>query len=83
MGFYLLHQTVVTCAEAVKFVLKAKPQSIVADADDSIDLNPRDAVIHEVRLTEAGQQEITTGSEPVGEDTGQPQAGPARPRRHR
>lgn len=46
--FNLLHQTIVACAEAVKFVLKAKPQSIVVDADHSIDLNPRDPMNHKV-----------------------------------
>lgn len=40
----LLRQASVGCAEAIVFVLKAKPQSSVVDADDSIDLNPRDSV---------------------------------------
>lgn len=40
----LLRQTIAAHTEAVKSVLKAKPQSAVADADHSIDFNPRDAV---------------------------------------
>lgn len=44
LSFNLLRQTIAAHTEAVKSVLKAKPQSAVADADHSIDFNPRDAV---------------------------------------
>lgn len=44
VSFNLLCQTIVAHTEAVKFVLKAKPQSAVVDADHFIDFNPRDAV---------------------------------------
>lgn len=49
----------------MKFVLKAKPQSTVVDADNSIDLYASDTVNPVVWLREAGKQEVATGSKPV------------------
>lgn len=44
MSFNLLCQSLVAHAEAVKLVLKAKPQSAVVDADHSVDFDSGDAV---------------------------------------
>ena len=49
----------------MKSVLKAKPQSTVVDADNSIDPNASDAVNLVVQMREAGKQEVATGSKPV------------------
>lgn len=49
----------------MKSVLKAKPQSTVVDADNSIYLNASDAMILVVQMREAGKQEVRTGSKPV------------------
>lgn len=53
----------------MKSVLKAKPQSTVVDADNSVDLNACDAVNLVVRMREAGKQEVITGSKPVAHIT--------------
>lgn len=75
LSLNLLRQTIVAHTEAVKSVLKAKPQSAVVDADHSIDFNPWDAVNLKVWWMEAGQQEIATGREPVRDITNTPSGG--------
>lgn len=51
---------------AVEFVLKAKSQSSVVDGNDSIDLNPGDAVNLKVWWKKARLQELTARIKPVG-----------------
>lgn len=51
----------------MEFLLKAKPQSVIVDADDAADLNAGDAVSLVVQMIEAREQEVVKGSKPVGQ----------------
>lgn len=52
----------------MKLVLETKPQRTVMDADDTVDLDASDAMSLVVPRTEPGEQEVITGSEPVGRE---------------
>ena len=51
----------------MKFVLEAKPQGAVEDADNSVNLNASDAVNTEVWEWEAGKEEVARGIKPVAD----------------